>query len=342
MSSNNSNRDQSALLVVEDDAAMLVAFRDILESEGYAVSTAANGQDALTVLDRIQPDLILSDISMPFMDGIKLLDAVRERPNGGAIPFIFITARGTREDVFAAKAKGVDDYITKPVTRQELLAAVEARLQRTDELMLIQLKIVLRALANAIESRDPYTLNHVEAVNAYAQALASELGWQPDELEALEFAAILHDIGKIGVPEKVLIKTGPLDPDEWEDMRRHPIYGVHMVRGTPYLEDAIPLILHHHERWDGKGYPDGLVGEDIPMGARLLAVADTFHAMTSDRPYRAAIPAEKTYEEILSQSGRQFDPKMVEAFQRCWRRGEVLRIHESARKDAAVVGPQRT
>jgi HD-GYP domain-containing protein (c-di-GMP phosphodiesterase class II) len=137
------------------------------------------------------------------------------------------------------------------------------------------------------------------------------LGWQPDELEALEFAAILHDIGKIGVPEKVLIKTGPLDPDEWEDMRRHPIYGVHMVRGTPYLEDAIPLILHHHERWDGKGYPDVLVGEDIPMGARLLAVADTFHAMTSDRPYRAAIPAEKTYEEILSQSGRQFDPKMV-------------------------------
>jgi putative two-component system response regulator len=333
MPSNNSNRDQSALLVVEDDAAMLVAFRDILESEGYAVSTAANGQDALTVLDRIQPDLILSDYRCR-CDGIKL-DAVRERPNGGAIPFIFITAR-TREDVFAAR--GVDDYITKPVTRQ-MLAAVEPA--STHRRALLSSSRSCPAL-NAIESRDPYTLNHVEAVNAYAQALASELGWQPDELEALEFAAILHDIGKIGVPEKVLIKTGPLDPDEWEDMRRHPIYGVHMVRGTPYLEDAIPLILHHHERWDGKGYPDGLVGEDIPMGARLLAVADTFHAMTSDRPYRAAIPAEKTYEEILSQSGRQFDPKMVEAFQRCWRRGEVLRIHESARKDAAVVGPKRT
>jgi CheY-like chemotaxis protein len=163
MPSNNSNRDQSALWWKTSRHAG--AFGTFW-SEGYAVSTAANGQDALTVLDRIQPDLILSDISMPFMDGIKLLDAVRERPNGGAIPFIFITARGTREDVFAAKAKGVDDYITKPVTRQELLAAVEARLQRTDELMLIQLKIVLRALANAIESRDPYTLNHVEAVNA--------------------------------------------------------------------------------------------------------------------------------------------------------------------------------
>jgi putative two-component system response regulator len=342
MPGNHSARDHSALLVVEDDAAMLVAFRDILESEGYSVSTAANGRDALNVLERIQPDLILSDISMPFMGGIELLDAVRERPNGGAIPFIFITARGTREDIFAAKAKGVDDYITKPVTRQELLQAVEARLQRTDELMLIQLKAVLRVLANGIEARDPYTLNHVEAVNAYAQAMATELGWDERELEALEFGAILHDIGKIGVPEKVLSKTGPLNPEEWEEMRRHPIYGAHMIRGNPYLEDAVPLVLHHHERWDGKGYPDGLAGEDIPLGARLLAVADTFHAMTSDRPYRAAIPAEKSYEEILAQSGKQFDPRMVQAFQRCWTRGEVLRVHESARKDAAVVGPRRT
>lgn len=321
---------------------MLVAFRDILESEGYSVSTAANGQDALHVLERIQPDLILSDISMPFMGGIELLDAVRDRPNGGAIPFIFITARGTREDIFAAKAKGVDDYITKPVTRQELLAAVEARLQRTDELMLIQLKSVLRVLANGIEARDPYTLNHVEAVNAYAQAIATELGWEEQDLEALEFGAILHDIGKIGVPEKVLIKTGPLDPDEWDEMRKHPIYGAHMIRGNPYLEDALPLILHHHERWDGRGYPDGLSGEDIPLGARLLAVADTFHAMTSDRPYRVAIPAEKSYEEILAQSGRQFDPRMVQAFQHCWNRGEVLRIHESARKEAALIGPRRS
>jgi putative two-component system response regulator len=342
MPGNHNHRDQSSLLVVEDDAAMLVAFRDILESEGYSVNTAANGQDALNVLERIQPDLILSDISMPFMGGIELLDAVRDRPNGGAIPFIFITARGTREDIFAAKAKGVDDYITKPVTRQELLAAVEARLQRTDELMLIQLKAVLRVLANGIEARDPYTLNHVEAVNAYAQAMATELGWGEQDLEALEFGAILHDIGKIGVPEKVLIKTGPLDPDEWDEMRKHPIYGAHMIRGNPYLEDALPLILHHHERWDGRGYPDGLAGEEIPLGARLLAVADTFHAMTSDRPYRAAIPAEKSYQEILAQSGRQFDPGMVQAFQSCWNRGEVLRIHESARKDAALIGPRRS
>ncbi len=329
MSRNEVGNGGSSLLVVEDDPAMLIAFRDILESEGYSVSIAANGVDALMLLDSQQPDLILSDISMPLMDGIKLLDAVRERPNGTAIPFIFITARGTREDIFAAKAKGVDDYITKPVTRHELLAAVEARLKRTDELKLTQLKTILRVLANAIEGDDPYTFNHVEAVNAYAQALAVELGWEDQDLEALELGAILHDIGKIRVRYDVLTKTGPLDAEEWKEMRKHPRYGADMIRGTPYLEEVVPFVLHHHERWDGEGYPAGLAGREIPLGARLLAVADTFHAMTSNRPYREARTAEDAFDEILAQSGKQFDPSIVEAFQRCWQRGEISHIHAS-------------
>ena len=323
------------LLIVEDDPAMLVAFRDILEGSGYVVTTAANGNDALATLAQESPALIMSDISMPGMDGIELYKAVRQRPNGAAIPFIFVTARGTREDIFAAKALGVDDYITKPVTSHELLAAVRARLQRTDELMLVQLKAVLRAMANAIEARaGEYTLRHVEAVNAYAQALGLELGWNQDDLDALEFGAILHDVGKIGVPEKVLSKTGPLDDDEWAEMRMHTIYGAHMIEGNPYLDPALPVVRHHHERWDGDGYPDALAGEDIPIGARLLAVADTFHAMTSDRPYRAAMSAQEAFEEILSQSGRQFDPEMVEAFERCWHRGDIAKIHKSVQSIA--------
>lgn len=318
------------MLIVEDDPAMLVAFRDILETSGYVVSTATNGHDALEALEEADPALIMSDISMPGMDGIELYRAVRQRPNGAAIPFIFVTARGTREDIFAAKALGVDDYITKPVTSTELLAAVRARLQRSDELMLVQLKAVLRAMANAIEARaGEYTLRHVEAVNAYAQALALELGWEDNELEALEFGAILHDVGKIGVPEKVLSKTGPLDEDEWVEMRMHPVYGAHMIEGNPYLDTALPVVRHHHERWDGTGYPDRLAKEDIPIGARLLAVADTFHAMTSDRPYRAAMTAQQAFEEILSQSGQQFDPAMAEAFERCWRRGDIKKIHHN-------------
>lgn len=325
----------STLLVVEDDPAMLIAFRDILERSGYSVSTASNGNDALVALQEEVPDLIMSDISMPGMDGIELYKAVRQRPSGAAIPFIFVTARGTREDIFAAKALGVDDYITKPVTSHELLSAVRARLQRSDELMLVQLKAVLRAMANAIEARaGEYTLRHVEAVNAYAQALGLELEWPQVDLESLEFGAILHDVGKIGVPEKVLSKTGPLNEAEWEEMRMHTVYGAHMIEGNPYLDSALPVVRHHHERWDGGGYPDKLAGAAIPIGARLLAVADTFHAMTSDRPYRAALSNQEAFEEILSQSSQQFDPEMVEAFERCWHRGDIAKIHSSVQSIA--------
>jgi putative nucleotidyltransferase with HDIG domain len=201
-------------------------------------------------------------------------------------------------------------------------------------LLLLQLKAVLRAMANAIEARaGVYTLRHVEAVNAYAQAMALELGWDELQLEALEFGAILHDVGKINIPEKILSKAGPLDEDEWAEMRMHPVYGAHMIEGNPYLDSALPLVLHHHERWDGRGYPDGLAGEAIPLGARLLAVADTFHAMTSDRAYRPALASEKAFAELLEQSGNQFDPQMVAAFERCWHRGDVARIHKGVQPD---------
>lgn len=318
------------LLVVEDDPAMLIALRDILESAGYVVSPAPNGQVALEVLGRERPSLILSDISMPIMDGIELFDAVRRIPDAATIPFIFLTARGTREDIFAAKSLGADDYITKPITSQELLAAVRARLQRTDELLVAQLKAAykasLRVLANAIESRDHYTRYHVERVNAYAQALGRELAWTDDRLETLEFGAILHDIGKISISEAILRKTGPLSKDEWAEMREHPRVGARMIEGIPYLAPAVPTIRAHHERWDGSGYPEGTRQSAIPETARLLAIVDAFDAMTSDRPYHSAVPAEQAQVEITTQSGRLFDPLMVEAFNRCYERGEILRI----------------
>ncbi len=325
--------EQPALLVVEDDPAMLVALRDILEGAGYQVETATNGQDALQALNDSQPSLILSDISMPIMDGIELFEAVRKTPNGAAIPFIFLTARGTREDIFAGKSLGADDYITKPITSQELLSAVHARLQRTDELMVAQLKAAykasLRALANAIEARDFYTRDHVERVSAFAQTLATELDWDAERRETLEFGAILHDIGKIGVRESILTKPGPLSEEEWAEMRAHPRIGARMIDGIPYLAPAIPIVLHHHERWDGNGYPDGLSKREIPIEARLLSVVDTFDAITSDRPYRKALPAHHAYSVIKDERGQMFDPEMVDAFQRCWGRGEFSRITRS-------------
>jgi putative two-component system response regulator len=322
------------LLVVEDDPAMLIAFRDVLEGAGYAVLTASNGEAALTLLETELPDLILSDISMPVMDGYKLFEAVRQHPQGTAIPFIFLTARGTREDTFYGKSLGADDYITKPVTTKELLSAVKARLERSDELKIVQLKAAYKdslfVLAGAIEMRDAYTHAHMHRLGEYSRALANVLQWGDDQLEELEYGAILHDIGKIYVSDSILQKNGKLNEEEWAEMRKHPEVGARMIRDIPYLAPAVPLVKHHHERWDGKGYPDGLQGESIPVGARLLAVADAFDAMTSDRPYRKAMTGEAAYEEILHGSGKQFDPSMVDAMQRCWSEGVIQGIMKNS------------
>ncbi len=321
-------KNESTLLVVEDDPAMLIALRDILEGAGYAVQTAVNGAEALNHLANSRPSLILSDIAMPVMDGFQLLEKVRSRPAGATIPFIFLTARGTREDIFTGKSLGVDDYITKPVTSKELLSAVQARLQRADDFtMIAQLmaaKDSLRVLANAIENKR----YHVERVNSYAQALAIELKWDEKRRDALEFGAILHDIGQVRVPEAILLKAGPLTEDEGVEMRKHPVEGARMIEGIPYLAIAIPIVLHHHERWDGKGYPHGLKGDEIPEEARLLSVADTFDAMTSDRAYRKALDKETAKVEIINHSNEQFDPRMVKAFIACWERGEFHEIYE--------------
>lgn len=330
--------ESATLLVVEDDPAMLVALRDILEGAGYQVHTAANGEVALETLLQIEPSLILSDISMPIMNGIELFKRVRKQPRGTAIPFIFLTARGTSEDIIEGRELGVDDYITKPVTSQELLAAVQARLARTDELMVVQLETAYKAslmmLANAIEARDYYTRNHVERVSAYAIAMARALGWHDQRQRVLEFGAILHDIGKLSIRESILSKTGPLAKEEWGEMRQHPIVGARMLEGIPYLAPSIPIVLYHHERWDGSGYPEGLERQEIPLEARLLAVADTFDAMTSDRPYRKALPVNLAYETITSESDQLFDPDMVQVFVDCWASGEI----ETIRKDTGAGG----
>ncbi len=166
----------------------------------------------------------------------------------------------------------------------------------------------------------------MERVNAFAQAIATVLGWGAQRKAALEFGAILHDIGKIAVRESVLRKTGPLGKEEWQEMREHPIVGARMLEGIPYLAPAIPIVLYHHERWDGSGYPEGLAGDEIPEEARLLAVADTFDAMTSDRPYRKALPQSLAYETIASEADKLYDPVMVEAFMSCWEAGTIDEI----------------
>lgn len=310
------------ILIVEDNDVLRQGLQALLEAEGYSVSTALHGLDALDVMKTIHPDLILSDIAMPEMDGFTFFDTVRTRPDWVSIPFIFLTARREREDIFAGKKLGAEDYLVKPVTRHELVTTIRSRLSRSQQLLYAQLQQAYESslimLANAIELRDQYTRGHVERVRSHAQSIARWMGWSDTRVSHLGFGSILHDIGKIHIRESVLSKTGALNEAEWVEMKRHPIIGAEMVRNIPFLAPAIPVILYHHERWDGLGYPHGLAGDDIPLAARIVAVADSLDAMTTKRGYRVALSQDEAYQEIVRCSGSHYDPAVVTAFEQVW------------------------
>lgn len=310
------------ILIVEDNDVLRQGLEALLQAEGYIVLTAAHGYEALQQMNSLPPDLILSDISMPEMDGYEFFEQVRHRPDWVSIPFIFLTARRGREDIFAGKKLGAEDYLVKPVTRQELTTTIRSRLERSHQLLLAQLQqaysSTLIMLANAIELRDLYTRGHVERVRNHAQVLGAQIGLTPPQMEQIYYGSLLHDIGKIHIPESVLKKAGPLSEEEWVEMKKHPLIGAEMVKDIPYLKPSIPVIRSHHERWDGKGYPDGLAGEEIPLVARIVTIADSLDAMCSTRPYQAALSAEQAYDEILRGSGTKYDPELVRVFQESW------------------------
>jgi putative nucleotidyltransferase with HDIG domain len=267
------------------------------------------------------------------LDGYGLFDVIRSRAEWVSIPFIFLTARREREYVLAGKRLGADDYLLKPVTPDDLLTAIRARLGRSQQLLLAQIQesyeTSLIMLANAIEVRDPYTRGHVERVMNYALSIAEELGWTPVNLNHLRFGSILHDIGKIHISAQILRKKGSLTPEEWVEMRKHPEDGAELINAIPFLEKAIPIILYHHERWNGSGYPYGLKEMAIPEAARIVAIADSFDAMTTMRPYREVLSPENAYREIETNAGILFDPAMVRAFQRIWLTKKVQAIFEA-------------
>jgi putative nucleotidyltransferase with HDIG domain len=306
------------ILFVEDDGILREAAKRILADEGYEVTTVANGREALDALKEASPDLIVSDISMPELDGFALLDAVRASETGLTIPFLFISANTDPQKVSKARRHAADDYIFKPFEVSELLDAVRSRLDRRRKVLLFDTREAhlqtVKMLANAIEARDLRTRGHVERVREYALALGATLGWSKERLSELEFGALLHDVGKILVPEDVLNKQAPLNYDEQTAVRRHVETGAQMLAGITHLQAVIPYILYHHERWDGNGYPHGLVGEAIPLEGRLLALVDAFDAMTSERSYHAALPKEEAFAEIRRMRGSHFDPLLVDVF----------------------------
>lgn len=321
---------QETILIVEDNPTLREGLQEMLELEGFRIFTAVNGRRALEVMDEITPDLILSDIAMPEMDGHEYFHTVRDRPEWVTIPFIFLTARGEHEDIMAGKDMGAEDYLVKPVTRDDLITVVNSRLARSHELRVAQIQQAyetsLAVLANAIEVRDQYTRGHVERVMAYAFAIADHLNGEPLDREQLRFGAMLHDIGKIHIRESTLTKKDTLSPEEWQEIKLHPSTGAEMIKDIPYLLPAIPVVRYHHERWDGQGYPQGLAGEEIPLVARIVSIADGFDAMTTERPYSPARSPEQAYAEIVAGGGTRYDPTVVKAFNKAWDSGIIHTI----------------
>ena len=314
--------NEATIMVVDDNFILRQGLQLLLEADGFRVEAAVNGVEALEKMIGHPPDLILSDVAMPGMDGYSFFKEVRARPEWVTIPFIFLTANGAREEMFEGKGLGAEDYLVKPVSRHELILTVRSRLARSQQILLAQLQTAYQSslimLSNAIELRDEYTRGHVERVMDYSMTIARALGWTNGRLKPLRLGSILHDIGKIHIRENVLHKPGPLDQEEWSEMRQHPVIGAELIKNIDYLELAMPIVRHHHERWDGKGYPDGLKGEAIPELARLVAVSDSLDAMTYTRVYQAALSPERAYQEIMRNSGLAYDPQIVSAFSSVW------------------------
>ena len=304
------------LLLVDDEPTNLQVLRHVLQAD-YRLLFATDGARALQVAREQQPQLILLDIMMPGMDGYAVCRALKADPATAGIPVIFVTALNDSQDETAGFDAGAVDYITKPVSPPVVRARVRNHLSlvRVDELRETRLQIVQR-LGRAAEYKDNETGLHVIRMSHFSQLLALAAGCSPAWAEDLLNAAPMHDVGKIGIPDAVLRKPGPLDADEWATMRRHPEIGAEIIGEHPsgVLQLAREIALAHHEKWDGSGYPRGLAGEAIPLSARIVAIADVFDALTTRRPYKEPWPVQEAMNHIAAQAGKHFDPALVALF----------------------------
>lgn len=287
------------VLVVDDVPQNRTLLQRILTAEGYVVQAAENGELALRMVEVEPPDLIVSDIDMPSLNGIDLCRRVKESPATRLVPFILITGLADRANRMAGIEAGADDFLGKPFDVQELKARVRSllRIKRyTDELD--SAESVIMSLALTVEARDPYTRGHCQRLAAYALLLGSRIGASEEQMSALHRGGYLHDVGKIGVPDSILFKPERLTRGEYEVVKRHTVIGDRLCGDLRALALVRPIVRHHHERLDGSGYPDGLKGDAVPLLAQIIAIVDEFDAITTTRPYRAAKPAEFAFEEL--------------------------------------------
>jgi putative two-component system response regulator len=303
------------ILVVDDEPSIVDVLTRFLTREGYAVVTASNGREALERVRQEQPDLILLDVTMPEMDGFTVCQRLKEDEHTALIPITMLTGLDDREHRTRGIEAGADDFLTKPFEQSILRARIRSqlRLKRlTDQLE--HTEHVIFMLAQAVEAKDAYTEGHLRRLRSYGEQLAVACGLEPGDVRAVRYGGILHDIGKISVDESILRKPGPLTADETAQMRRHPDTGAGIISQMRFAKEVAPIIRGHHEYWDGSGYPQGLAGEQIPLGARIITIVDAYDAMTTDRPYRAALGGEEVVRRLHAGRGTQFDPEMLDVF----------------------------
>ena len=333
--------NKRTVLVVDDTSENIDLLSEVL-GDSYRIRVATNGEKALKIVySDDPPDLILLDIMMPGLSGYEICRRLKANPDRRQIPIIFVTAMSTVEDERLGLEIGAVDYITKPISPPIVRARVRTHLalydqtreleqmvgQRTHELLISRQQII-RRLGRAAEYKDNETGNHVVRMAHYARLVAESHGLGPEATNIIFYTAPMHDIGKIGIPDSILLKPGKLDAAEWRVMEQHPIMGAEIIgkHENNLLETARTIALTHHERWDGCGYPRRLQGPDIPIEGRIVAIADVFDALVSVRSYKPAYAVEESLKMMEMEDGRQFDPELMAAFRKAL--PEILRIRE--------------
>jgi putative two-component system response regulator len=328
---------RARVLVVEDDEASRAALVELLTADGYRVEAAADGEAAIATIDRAAPDLVLLDVGLPGIDGFGVCRRIKQRPATRLIPVVLVTGMNERDHRIAGIHAGADDFLTKPINVEELQARVASllRLKRyTDELD--SADSVILSLAMTVEARDAYTEGHCQRLATYATALGRALGLGEEDLGALHRGGYLHDVGKIAIPDVILQKPTKLTDAEFELIKQHPVIGETLCGDLRSLAAVRPIVRHHHELRNGRGYPDGLRDDEIPLLAQIVGIVDTYDAITTTRPYRSALPAEHAYTELRQDAAnglRRFD--LVDTFVR-------LGTHDITefRRSSAAVTPK--
>lgn len=317
------------ILIVDDERAGRETVEAILEGDDYTLMMASNGREALEIAQSVQPDVILMDVMMPGMSGFEACRRIRSNPGLAEIPIIVLTALDDRKSLLDALESGADDFITKPVDRYELRARLAGIMRLNRYRKLLQERVnsenehrklleaydaTIEGWSLAMDLRDKETEGHTRRVTDLTMKLARALDVAEDALVHIRRGALLHDMGKLGIPDSILLKEGPLTDEEWIIMRKHPNYALDLLSKIEYLLPALDIPYCHHEKWDGSGYPRGLKQLEIPLAARMFAIADVWDALTSDRPYRAAWSSDQALEYIKDASGSHFDPQIVQIF----------------------------